>query len=111
MREAQRRNLLSARTTTTRVQTGAFARQRSAATPVSNGHSCHTQRETRHVVILSEARHWRSQWLAQSTDPSPADTTTAPQGISTTTVGWISLSNDDRFLGSWMTRSDVTGFL
>jgi hypothetical protein len=28
------------------------------------------------IVILSEGRHWRSQWLAQSKDPIPADTTT-----------------------------------
>jgi len=31
-------------------------------------------------VILSEARHWRSQWLAQSKDPTPARTSTDPAG-------------------------------
>jgi len=33
-------------------------------------------------VILSEARHWRSQWLAQSKDPIPACANTNLAGSS-----------------------------
>jgi hypothetical protein len=71
---------------------GRLGRQRSEATPVWNGHSGPLLltlpsipnqpdqlygRSISKLVILSEARHWRSQGLAQSKDRLPAGATTA----------------------------------
>jgi hypothetical protein len=47
---------------------------------ISHRHSTRHRRFNR--VILSEARHWRSQWLAQSKDPTPARASTDSAGSS-----------------------------
>jgi hypothetical protein len=44
---------------------GRLGRQRSEATPICKN----SRRSISKIVILSEARHWRSQWPAHSKDP------------------------------------------